>query len=65
MKCPKCGSEIDEELEEAALIVLGVSYVRDPDPPPDHMPKLAALVTYARFLAERALHRCAHEEKVK
>jgi hypothetical protein len=69
MKCPKCGGEIDPELEDAAIIVLSSPYIRtqDDDRKRDRVPgdKLDALLWYARFLAEQVIHKCGHEEKVK
>lgn len=69
MNCPKCGSEIDEDLEEAIIIVLSSPYIRDQDEnrEQNRIPgeRLDALLWYARLIAQRVKHECGHEEKVK
>ena len=68
-KCPKCGKEIDDDLEDGAILVLSSPYIIDQDEKRENeqIPgdKLDAMLWYARYVAEQALHRCGHEEKVK
>lgn len=68
-RCPKCGGEIDGDLQDAVILVLSSPYIHDldDDRKKGRVPgeKLDTLLWYARYLAEKALHVCGHEEKVK